>query len=96
MMYARLMACRVADTSGSALLGLSKSSSLLSAPLAHIHAAERRLERNIHRVQAGRPLWGSSAVRQGEEAALQRQHDVVADFKRSFDSGSNTIASLAC
>jgi hypothetical protein len=63
------------------------SSQALAAPLAHIRAAERRLERSIQRVQSGRPLWGSSAVRLGEEAALHRQQDALADFKRSFDAG---------
>jgi hypothetical protein len=72
-----------ADGSGAVL----SSSQALAAPLAHIRAAERRLERSIQRVQAGRPLWGSSAVRLGEESALHRQQDALAEFKRSFDAG---------
>ena len=60
----------------------------MEASVASIRAAERRLERSIQRVQAGRPLWNSSAVRLGEEAVLARRRDALADFKRSFDEGA--------
>lgn len=51
----------------------SASSVMTSAPLAHIRAAERRLERSIQQLQLGRPLWGSAAVRLGDEAAVLRK-----------------------
>jgi hypothetical protein len=59
----------------------------VATSLASIRAAERRLERSIVRVQAGRPLWDSSSVRLGVEAALGRKRDALAEFKRSFDEG---------